>query len=286
MELGWLDGYEGARPVRVGNAAYDQRQLDVYGEVATVLYDASRHFEGHHPEAVRALIGIARHVATAWRHPDRGIWEMRGPERSFTASKVAAWAALDRAIRYTEDHGLAEPIDDLREARKTIFDEVCREGWNAELNTFTQYYGGRGLDASLLFIPLSGFLPATDPRVVGTVAALERELLHDGLLLRYKPEEELDGLSGEEGVFLACSFWLVAVYQMMGREDDARGLFDRVTSIANDLGLLAEEYDPKHHRQLGNFPQAFSHFALVNAAFALAEHAPMVPAVHGAGNEP
>jgi len=225
---------------------------------------------------VRALIGIARHVADVWTQPDRGIWEMRGPERHFTASKVAAWTALDRAIRYVEEHGLNEPVDHLSDVRGMIFDEVCREGFNPDLNTFTQYYGGTGLDASLLFIPLSGFLPPTDARVVGTVEALERELLQDGLLLRFKPEAEVDGLSGEEGVFLACSFWLAAVYQLMGRKDDARRLFDRAASTRNDLGLLAEEYDPKGGRQLGNFPQAFSHFALVSAAFALAEGKPMV----------
>jgi GH15 family glucan-1,4-alpha-glucosidase len=279
VELEWLGGYEGARPVRVGNAAYDQRQLDVFGEVATVLYEAGRRFDAHRPEAVRALIGIARYVAAAWRQPDRGIWEMRGPERSFTASKVSAWTALDRAIRYAEEHDIDEPLDDLRKAREAIFDEVCREGFNPTLNTFTQYYGGTGLDASLLFIPLSGFLPATDPRVVGTVEALERELLQAGLLLRFKPEAEVDGLSGDEGVFLACSFWLAAVYQMMGRDEDARRLFDRAASTRNDLGLLAEEYAPEGQRQLGNFPQAFSHFALVNAAFTLAEGEPMVPAI-------
>ena len=276
VELAWLGGYEGARPVRVGNAAFDQSQLDVYGEVAMVLYEAGRRFEAHNPEAVRALIGTARHVARKWQQPDRGIWEMRGPERSFTASKVAAWAALDRAIRYAEEHGLAEPINDLRMTREEIFDEVCRKGFNADLNTFTQYYGGTGLDASLLFIPLSGFLPASDARVIGTVEALERELLQDGLLLRFKTEAEVDGLSGEEGVFLACSFWLAAVYQMMGRKDDARRMFDRASSTGNDLGLLAEEFDPKARRQLGNFPQAFSHFALISAAFALAEGKPMV----------
>jgi GH15 family glucan-1,4-alpha-glucosidase len=276
VELSWLDGYGGSKPVRVGNAAYDQRQLDVYGEVAMVLFEAGQRFRAHRPEAVRALIGIARHVATVWQLPDRGIWEMRGPERAFIASKVAAWAALDRAIRYAETHSLNEPIDDLRVARKAIFDEVCREGFNPDRNTFTQYYGGTELDASLLFIPLSGFLPATDARVVGTVEALERELLQDGFLLRYKPEAAVDGLTGDEGVFLACSFWLAGVYQMMGREQDARRLFERAASTRNDLGLLAEEYDTKQQRQLGNFPQAFSHFALVNAAFALAEGEPMV----------
>lgn len=276
VELNWFGGYEGARPVRVGNAAFDQRQLDVFGELALVLYDASQRFAAHRPEAVRALISIARYVANVWRQPDHGIWEMRGPERSFTASKVAAWTAVDRAIRYIEEQGLDEPVNDLRETRKTIFDEVCREGFNPDLNTFTQYYGGRGLDASLLFIPLSGFLPATDPRVVATLEALESELLQDGLLLRFTPEAEVDGLSGQEGAFLACSFWLAAVYQMMGRKEDARALFDRAASTSNDLGLLAEEYDTKHRRQLGNFPQAFSHFALVSAAFTLGEGELMV----------
>jgi GH15 family glucan-1,4-alpha-glucosidase len=280
VELGWLPGYEGARPVRVGNAAFEQRQLDVYGEVALALYDASHHIEIRRPEVLRrALLNIARYVAKSWREPDRGIWEMRGPERSFTASKVSAWTAIDRAIRYVEESGLDDPIDDLREARKAIFDEVCREGFDATLNTFTQYYGGKGLDASLLFIPLSGFLPPTDPRVIGTVAALERELLQDGLLLRFKPEADVDGLSGDEGVFLACSFWLAMVYQLMGRRDDARAIFERAASTGNDLGLLAEEYDPKLHRQLGNFPQAFSHFALVNAALTLTKDIPMAPAL-------
>jgi GH15 family glucan-1,4-alpha-glucosidase len=279
VELGWLDGYEGAKPVRVGNAAYDQRQLDVFGELAIVIYDAGERFDAHRPDAVQALIGVARHVAKIWQLPDRGIWEMRGPERSFTASKVSAWTAVDRAIRYCEKHALKEPIDDLRQTRQAIFDEVCREGYNAELNTFTQYYGGTDLDASLLFIPLTGFLPPNDPRVVGTVQALERELLQDGLLLRFKPVGEVDGLSGDEGVFLACSFWLVGTYQMLGRHEDARKLFDRLASLANDVGLLAEEYDPKLRRQLGNFPQAFSHFALVNAAFLLGKGQAMVPGV-------
>jgi GH15 family glucan-1,4-alpha-glucosidase len=274
VELNWLEGYEGAKPVRVGNAAYEQRQLDVYGEVAMVFYEAGRHFRDPRPEAVHALIAFARHVASVWQRPDRGIWEMRGPERSFTASKVAAWTALDRAIRYVEEHRLNEPVDDLRQHRQTIFDEVCSQGFNPDLNTFTQYYGGTGVDASLLFIPLSGFLPATDARVAGTVEALERELIQDGLLLRFKPEADVDGLTGEEGVFLACSFWLANVYHMMGRQKDARRLFERAASTRNDLGLLAEEYDTKNQRQLGNFPQAFSHFALVSAAFALAEGEP------------
>ena len=222
---------------------------------------------------MRCVLSWASHVTLRpnGSQPDRGIWEMRGPERHFTASKVAAWVAMDRAIRYIEEHHLDEPLEDLRETRQVIFDEVCRKGFSPALNSFTQYYDGTTLDASLLFIPMSGFLPAHDPRVVGTVAALERELLQDGLLLRYRAEIDVDGLTGEEGVFLACTFWLAAVYHMMGRRGDARRLFERAASTRNDLGLLAEEYDTKSRRQLGNFPQAFSHFALVNAAFVLGE---------------
>ena len=194
VELGWLEGYQGARPVRVGNAAYEQRQLDIYGELALAFYETGRHFGRARPEGIRALMRIARHVSAVWHEPDRGIWEMRGPERSFTASKVSAWTALDRAIRLVEELALEEPVDDLRVARQAIFDEVCRDGYDSELGIFTQYYGGTSLDASLLFIPLSGFLPADDPRVVRTVEAVERELLRDGLLLRFKPEADIDGL--------------------------------------------------------------------------------------------
>ncbi len=280
VQLGWLEGYGSAKPVRVGNAAYEQFQLDVLGELSIVVYEVSKKPEirgSLGPEAERALLNIARYVSNAWRRPDRGIWEMRGPERSFTASKVSAWTSLDRAIRYAEENGLTEPIDDLRAECTKIFEDVCRNGFDQEQNTFTQYYGGKGLDASLLFIPISGFLPATDSRVLGTVAALERELLQDGLLLRFKPEGEVDGLSGDEGVFLACSFWLATVYHMQGREEDARKLFERVLSLANDVGLLAEEYDTKGKRQLGNFPQAFSHFPLINLAYTLSEQKPGKP---------
>jgi GH15 family glucan-1,4-alpha-glucosidase len=213
------------------------------------------------------LYDIANFVADHWQKPDRGIWEMRGPERSFTASKVSAWATLDAAIRVIEGAKLQYPVDKLRKTRQTIFDEVCDKGFNREKNTFTQYYGGTDLDASLLFIPLLRFLPATDSRVVGTVAALERELMPGGLLLRFKPVGDVDGLAGDEGAFLACSFWLVDAYHLMGRQDDAKRLFERLLSLSNDLGLLAEEYDPSLKRQLGNFPQAFTHFALVNAAY-------------------
>lgn len=277
VQLDWLEGYGNAKPIRVGNAAYEQFQLDVLGELSGVIYEASKKPEIQGPlgqAAEQALFNTAHYVASAWRKPDRGIWEMRGPERSFTASKVSAWTALDRAIRYIEERGSTEPLDDLRTERAAIFEDVIRNGFDKEQNTFTQYYGSKGLDASLLFIPISGFLPATDSRVVGTVAAIERELLQDGLVLRYKPEGAVDGLSGEEGVFLACSFWLAMVYHMQGREEDARKLFERILSLANDVGLLAEEYDPKGRRQLGNFPQAFSHFPLINVAYLLSEQKP------------
>ncbi|NMO13398.1 glycoside hydrolase family 15 protein [Pyxidicoccus fallax] len=282
-ELSWLPGYGGARPVRVGNGAFDQFQLDVFGEVASVINFSQRKFGKMGPMGNKSLLGIANFVAEHWRDPDRGIWEMRGPERSFTASKVSAWAAIDAAIRASEMAGEDYPLDKLRAVRDEIFKEVCEKGFNAEKNTFTQYYGGTDLDASLLAIPLTRFLPATDPRVVGTVAALERELMEDGFLLRFRPVADVDGLSGDEGAFLACSFWLADTYQLMGRTDDARKLFERLVGLSNDVGLLAEEWDPVGRRQLGNFPQAFTHFALVNAAYVLEGADPDFPsstAVH------
>jgi GH15 family glucan-1,4-alpha-glucosidase len=282
-ELPWLAGYEGAKPVRVGNGAYDQFQLDVFGEVATALRFAHRKFGMKTEVGARLLFDIASFVADHWREPDRGIWEMRGPERSFTASKVSAWAAIDAAIDVIESAGWKYPLDKLRNTRQTIFEEVCEKGFNSEKNTFTQYYGGTDLDASLLFIPLLGFLPATDPRVVGTVAALERELMPGGLLLRFKPVADVDGLSGDEGAFLACSFWLVDTYYLMGRGEDAEKLFERLLRLSNDVGLLAEEYEPFLKRHLGNFPQAFTHFALVNAAYLIQGADPdfaRVPTVH------
>jgi len=282
-ELPWLPGYGGATPVRVGNGAYDQFQLDVFGEVATALRFAHRKFGMKTEVGARLLFDIASFVADHWREPDRGIWEMRGPERSFTASKVSAWAAIDAAIDVIESAGWEYPLDKLRSTRQTIFEEVCEKGFNSEKNTFTQYYGGTDLDASLLFIPMLGFLPATDPRVVGTVAALERELMPGGLLLRFKPVADVDGLSGDEGAFLACSFWLVDTYYLMGRHEDAEKLYERLLSLSNDVGLLAEEYDPVLKRHLGNFPQAFTHFALVNASYLIQGADPdfaRVPTVH------
>jgi len=197
---------------------------------------------------------------------------MRGPDRSFTASKVSAWAAVDAWIKIIEEFKLDEDVEPWKNLRKAIFDEVCEKGYDPKRKTFTQYYGSKGLDASLLFIPLMGFLPATDPRVVGTVDAIERELMPKGLVLRYRTEEGTDGLVGEEGVFLPCSFWLVDTYYLMGRKEDARRLFDELAGLCNDLGLLSEEYLPDQRRQTGNFPQAFSHLAMIQAAYLLSDY--------------
>jgi GH15 family glucan-1,4-alpha-glucosidase len=272
VELPWLSGYEGAKPVRIGNAAYQQFQLDIAGEFATILYEGAVHLNELSPKVATILKKVAVAVAGTWTKPDKGIWEMRGPDRSFTASKVSAWAAVDAWVKAIERfHPPGEDPTEWRALRQTIHDEVCTKGYDASRNTFTQHYGSKSLDASLLMIPLTGFLPATDPRVVGTVAAIERELMPHGLLLRYRTEETVDGLSGEEGTFLACSFWLVDTYHMMGRIEDARRLFAKLIGLCNDLGLLAEEYLPKQHCQTGNFPQAFSHLALVQAAYLLSE---------------
>ncbi len=270
-ELDWLPGYEGSAPVRVGNAASGQFQLDVYGEVLGSLalmrsivpelgVDDSWPFE----------LALLDFLDEAWHEPDDGLWETRGGRQHFTASKVAAWVAFDSAVRSAERFQLPGPVERWRSVRDAIHAEVCREGFDPELGSFTQAYGSRQLDASLLAIPMVGFLPATDPRVEGTVTAIERELLHGELVLRYRTEHVDDGLPPGEGVFLACSFWLVDVYVQQGRLKEARALFDRLTGLANDVGLLAEEYDPAAQRQLGNFPQAFTHLALVRAAANLA----------------
>jgi GH15 family glucan-1,4-alpha-glucosidase len=271
VTLDWLAGYEGSRPVRVGNGAYDQFQLDVLGEFAVVLFTNSQlrgELTGLARETLEALATIA---ARMWRRQDHGIWEMRGPKRSFTASKVAAWATIDRWLQAIDKFGLAVDKGPWETLRRTIFDEVCAKGYDPVRNTFTQYYGSENLDASLLALVMLGFLPADDPRIVGTVRAIEEDLLQDGLVLRYRTDESDDGLAGEEGVFLACSFWLAFTYQKMGRQDDARRLFERLIGLTNDLGLLAEEYLPSQARLVGNFPQAFSHLALVNCAYALDE---------------
>jgi GH15 family glucan-1,4-alpha-glucosidase len=260
--------------VRVGNAAAEQFQLDVYGEVMDVLHQARIHGLDPSDHAWSLQRNLMDFLEGVWDEPDEGIWEVRGPRRHFTHSKVLAWVGFDRAVQAVERWGLHGPTDRWRRLRQDIHDEVCREGFNTELNSFTQSYGSEELDASTLLIPLLGFLPAHDRRVIGTVEAIQRDLMRDGFVERYRPQEhnEVDGLTGGEGTFLPCSFWLVDALVMMGRRDQATELFERLLAVQNDLGLLAEEYDPREKRQLGNFPQAFTHVGLVNSAFNLSHH--------------
>jgi GH15 family glucan-1,4-alpha-glucosidase len=268
-EVSWLGGYEGASPVRIGNAAADQYQLDVYGEVMDALYLARERDIDPVPAAWDLQLKLMEFLESGWREPDDGIWEMRGPRRHFTHSKMMAWVAMDRAVRSVESFpGVEGPVDKWRALRQEIHDEVCAKGWNADVGAFTQYYGGNELDASLLLMPLQGFLPATDARVTGTIDAISRQLIVDGLVLRYRADSasHVDGLSGGEGAFLPCSFWLVENLALCGREQESRALFERLLGLANDLGLFAEEYDTKAGRQVGNFPQAFTHMSLVSAA--------------------
>ena len=278
-EVEWLAGFAGSKPVRIGNAAHGQRQLDVYGEVMLLMDEARI---GGIPESEqgwsvqRAMLGQLEGI---WREPDEGIWEVRGPPRHFTFSKAMAWAAFDRCISSSERFGLdPSPIERWRAIRDEIHADVCRHGYDPELGSFVQSYGGKELDASLLILPVMGFLPIEDPRIAGTVAAIERDLLVDGFVQRYRTTEEVDGLPAGEGAFLACSFWLVQAYAMQGRLEEGRALFERLLGIRNDVGLLAEEYDPVARRQLGNVPQAFSHVALVNAGHRLALALVGVPA--------
>ncbi len=266
LELPWLPGYEGSRPVRIGNAAVNQLQLDVYGEVMDALHLSRRAGIAHDPNSWALQKALMTFLESGWCQPDEGIWEVRGPRRHFTHSKVMAWVAFDRAIKAVERFGRDGPADRWRKLRAEVHDEVCRKGFDAERNTFTQYYGSAELDASLLMIPLVGFLPAEDPRVRGTVQAIERDLMWNGFVQRYRPKEYVDGLPSGEGVFLACTFWLADNYELQGRHDEAHRLFDRLLGLCNDLGLLSEEYDPDARRQLGNFPQAFSHVMLINTA--------------------
>jgi len=286
-ELPWLPGYEGARPVRIGNAASSQLQLDVYGEMMDVLHVARRAGLEPDPDAWALQKAILRHLEEAWREPDEGIWEVRGPRRHFTHSKVMAWLAFDRAVKAVEEAGLDGPVDRWRAARSHIRDQVCASGFDPRINSFTQSYGSQVLDASLLMIPLVGFLPADDSRVAGTVAAVERELLREGFVHRYPADErqrEVDGLPPGEGAFLPCSFWLADNYVLAGRYGEARALFERLLSLANDVGLLSEEYDVHARRLVGNFPQAFSHVALINTARNLArEHGPAQSRREGRG---
>ncbi len=264
-EVPWLPGYEGSRPVRIGNAAYGQLQLDVFGEVMDALHQARLGGLAATEAGWDLQKALLRKLERAWREPDEGIWEVRGPRQHFTYSKIMAWVAYDRALASAESFGLDGPLDDWRALRHEIHAEICDKGFDPELGSFVQAYGSKQLDASLLLIAAVGFLPPDDPRVRGTVEAIERDLVWDGLVLRYRTEETADGLPPGEGAFLACSFWLVDAYVQLGRVEDARRLLDRLLSIRNDVGLLAEEYDPDAKRQVGNFPQAFSHLALINS---------------------
>jgi GH15 family glucan-1,4-alpha-glucosidase len=283
LTLDWLPGYEGSRPVRIGNAAATQLQLDVYGEVSDVLFHARKVGIEPDPSAWAFQKRMLDFLEGAWADPDDGIWEVRGPRQHFTHSKIMSWVAFDRAIKACERFGLEGPVDRWRRERDAVHREVCTRGYDASKGAFTQTYGSTSLDASLLQTALVGFLPATDERVVGTVRAIERELLEDGLVLRYRTEELDDGLPPGEGAFLACSFWLADNYALMGREAEARALFERLLSLRNDVGLLSEQYDPVARRLVGNFPQAFSHVGLVNTAFNLTPRHP-APATERQGS--
>lgn len=266
-----LPGYQGSRPVRIGNAASEQLQLDVYGEVLDALYQArSRGLEKSDVgwNLQRSLVNQLERI---WFQPDEGIWEIRGPRRHFVHSKVMAWVGVDRAVRSIQEFGEDGPVERWIRLRADIHDQVCRFGFSRDRNSFVQYYGSKQVDASLLLLPLVGFLPPEDPRIQGTIAAVEKDLIVNGLVARYNTNSEVDGLPGDEGAFLACSFWLVDNYVQQARMSEARELFERLLALRNDVGLLSEEYDPREGRMLGNFPQAFSHLALVISAFNLQE---------------
>ena len=265
-EVPWLPGYEGSVPARVGNAVTSQFQLDVLGEVADALHCARRVGLEADEDAWRVEGNLVEFVESAWQQPDEGIWEVRGPRRLFTHSKVMAWVALDRAVKAVERFGLEGPVGRWRAVRATIHEDVCRNGFDRGLGAFVQYYGSKLLDASLLMIPLVGFLPATDPRMLGTVDAIRKHLTSDGLVARYQSTPELDGLPPGEGAFLACTFWLADNLALQGKQAEARALFERLLDIRNDVGLLSEQYDPAERRLGGNFPQAFSHVGLINTA--------------------
>jgi GH15 family glucan-1,4-alpha-glucosidase len=292
-EIPWLSGYEGSRPVRAGNAAAQQLQLDIYGETMDALYH-SRAFgspqDRQTPQSPQTPKDDAawmlqrqllEHLQQIWEQPDQGIWEMRGGPQHFTYSKIMAWVAFDRSIRSVEEFGFAGPLDEWRAVRQRIHDEVCARGYDPRRGTFVQSYGSRELDASLLLMPLVGFLPPTDPRVRGTVQAIESHLMSDGFVMRYDTGSGHDGLPPGEGAFLACSFWLADNLVLIGRDADARRLYERLLGLRNDVGLLAEEYLPAQQRMIGNFPQALSHIALVNTAHNL--YHPQKPAEQRSG---
>jgi GH15 family glucan-1,4-alpha-glucosidase len=272
-EVDWLPGYENSRPVRIGNAASMQVQVDIYGEVLDCFYHAQHSLSRHSERDFRVLVLLLEHLETIWQEPDEGIWETRGGAQHFTYSKIMAWVAFDRAVLLAQQLNYAGPIEKWSALRDAIHQQICARAFNEKKNSFVQAYDSEELDASLLLMPLVGFLPGSDPRVKGTVEAIERELMPDGLVLRYDTSKVQDGLPPGEGVFLACSFWMVSSLKAIGRLDEARALFERLLTLRNDLGLLSEEYDVNRKRLVGNFPQAFSHIALVNSAFDL-EDAP------------
>jgi GH15 family glucan-1,4-alpha-glucosidase len=281
-EVPWLPGYRGAAPVRVGNAASAQLQLDVYGELIDAMYQGRTLSLAPIGSGWALQQKLVEHLEQIWEQPDEGIWEVRGGRRQFTFSKIMAWVAMDRTVRDAERFNLPAPLEPWRKVRDRMHATICGLGYDSERNTFTQSFGNSELDASLLLIPLVGFLPADDPRVRGTVAAIERELMVDGLVLRYRSKADIDGLPPGEGVFLPCSFWLANNYKLQHRDAEACALFERLLSLRNDIGLLAEEYDPKARRQLGNFPQAFSHLALIGTALSLHDAGPAQQRAHGA----
>ena len=266
MEIEWLPGYENSKPVRVGNAAYKQYQLDVYGEVMDVLHLTRRLGLPPSEDAWRVQCALMRFLVKGWKEPDEGIWEVRGPRRHFTHSKVMAWVAFDRSVADVERFGLKGPADQWRAIRDEIRAEVFEKGFSKELNAFVQYYGSSNADASLLMLPALGFIDANDPRMLGTIALIREQLATDGLISRYPPAPEVDGLPPGEGAFLLCTFWLADTLALAGNDDEATALFERLVGLCNGVGLLSEEYDPVARRALGNFPQAFSHVGLINTA--------------------
>jgi GH15 family glucan-1,4-alpha-glucosidase len=268
-EAGWLPGYEGSRPVRIGNAAFEQFQLDVFGEVVAALSRTPKAEDEIRVSASSLLAALANHLCEVWREPDEGIWEVRGGARHFTHSKVMAWVALDRAIKHHREYGRNGDVMRWKKNRELLHREICRKGFDKKRNSFVQSYGSQQLDASCLLIGVVGFLPADDPRIVGTVEAIEKRLMKGGFVERYDTKKTEDGLSGGEGAFLACSFWMVTSLWLIGRKGDAKALFERLLALRNDVGLLSEEYDPVGKRMVGNFPQALSHIALLQSAFAL-----------------
>jgi GH15 family glucan-1,4-alpha-glucosidase len=269
MEIDWLDGYEGARPVRIGNDAWQQHQLDVYGEAIDAMYQARKNGMELNLDDWRLEQAFLRFLETDWRRPDNGIWEMRGKPQHFTHSKLMAWVAFDRAVKSVEQFELEGPVDRWRELRNEVHEEICRRGYSRKQNAFTQAYDSEALDASLLMMAEVGFLPPDDPRVIGTIDAIQKNLMKDGFVLRYDTEKSQDGLPPGEGAFLPCTFWLADCLAMIGRRDEACALFDQMIGILNDVGLISEAYDPKNNRMLGNFPQALTHIGLIDTAYNL-----------------